>query len=263
MKAYQFHIRNMVCDRCIYLVRQVLKALKIVKAEVELGKVTFLTTHENIFPVLEKRLGDFGLLIIKSKDEILIESIRLEIKKYLDSLERKERVKKFTEFLQKRFGKNYSNLSRFFKASEKMTLEAYIIRQKAERVKRLIRENELSLKEITERLHYASLQHLSAQFRRVTGLTITQFKKEKFTERSYSYKSITSALSDLKSRGFTHHFETSGKNIVLDEPSRKISLKDAQLKEVYRFDERPSGRGQSVIFEIEVNDGTKGYMVCQ
>lgn len=261
MKAYQLHIRNMVCDRCIYLVRQVLKELKIVEAEVELGKVTFLSTHGNIFPVLEKRLSDFGLLVIKSKDEILVESIRLEIKKYLDALERKERVKKFTEFLQKRFGKNYPNLSRFFKASEKMTIEAYIIRQKVERVKRLIRENKLSLKEIAERLHYASLQHLSAQFRRITGLTITRFKKEKFTERSY--KSITSALSDLKARGFTQRFETSGNNIVLDAPSRKISLKDAQIKEVYRFDERPSGLGQSVIFEIEVNDGTKGYMVCQ
>lgn len=261
MKAYQLHIRNMVCDRCIYIVRQILKELKIVKAEVELGKVSFLTTRENILPVLEKRLSDFGLLVIKSKDEILVESIRLEIKKYLDALERKERIKKFTEFLQKRFGKNYQNLSRFFKDSEKMTLEAYIIRQKTERVKRLIRENELSLKEIAERLHYASLQHLSSQFRKITGLTITQFKKEEFTERSY--KSITSALSDLKSRGFTQRFETSGQNIVLDKSSGKISLKDAQIKEVYRFDERPSGFGQSVIFEIEVNDGAKGYMVCQ
>ncbi len=261
MKAYQLHIRNMECDRCIYVVRQILKQLKIVKAEVELGRVSFLTTRENILPVLEKRLSDFGLPVIKSKEEILIESIRLEIKKYLDALERKERIKKFTEFLQKRFGKNYYNLGRSFKDSEKMTLETYIIRQKAERVKRLIRENELSLKEIAERLHYASLQHLSSQFRRITGRTITQFKKKEFTE--HSYKSITSALSDLKSRGFTQRFETSGKNIVLDESSGEISLSDAQIKEVYRFDERPSGFGQSVIFEIEVNDGTKGYMVCQ
>jgi hypothetical protein len=49
----------------------------------------------------------------------------------------------------------------------------------------------------------------------------------------------------------------------LDQSSRKISLKDVQIKEVYRFDERPSGVGQSAIFEIEVNDGTRGYLICQ
>ena len=261
MKAYQLHIRNMVCDRCIYVVRQILKQLKIVKAEVELGKVSFLTSRENILPVLEKRLREFGLAVIKSKEEILIESIRLGIKKYLDALEQKARMKKFSEFLQKRFGKNYRSLSKVFKESEKMTIEAYIIRQKAERVKRLIRENEISLKEIAERLHYASLQHMSAQFRRITGLTITQYKKQEFAD--CSHRSLTSTLSDLKSRGFTQLFETSGKNLVLDQSSRKISVKDAQIKEVYRFDERPSGLGQSAIFEIEVNDGTRGYMICQ
>ena len=147
-------------------------------------------------------------------------------------------------------------------AAQKMTIETYIIRQKAERVKRLIRENELSLKEIAERLHYASLQHLSSQFRKITGLTITQFKKKQFTERSY--ESITRGLSDLKSRGFAHRFETSGKiHLVSDQQLKKISLKDAKIREVYRFDEKPSGFGQAVIFEIEVNDGAKGYMICQ
>ena len=261
MKAYQLHIRNMVCDRCIYVVRQILKHLNVVKAEVELGKVLFLTTRENILPVLEKRLNEIGLPVIKNKEEILIESIRLEVEKYLDALEHKERIKKFSEFSQKRLGKNYYNLSKFFKDNEKITLETYVIRQKAERVKRLIRENELSLKEIAERLHYASLQHLSAQFRRITGLTITQFKKQEFTERSH--RSITSALAELKSRGFTQRFEASGESLVYDLPLKKISFKDAQIKEVYRFDEKPGSFGQSVIFEIEGNDGTKGFIICQ
>ena len=260
MKAYQLHIRNMVCDRCIYVVRQILKQLKVVKPEVELGKVSFLTARENVLPVLEKRLNEFDLPVIKNKTEILIESIRLEVKKYLDALEHKERVKKFSEFLQRRSGKNYNSLSKFFKENEEITLENYIIQRKAERVKRLIRENELSLKEIAERLHYASLQHLSAQFRRVTGFTITEFKKLMDSERSY--KSMTSALADLKSRGFKNHFEISGKNLTCSEASKKFSLEDAKLKEVYRFEERPSHFGKSIIFEVEANGGAKGYLIC-
>lgn len=261
MRVYQLYIRNMVCDRCIYLVRHLLKQLNVAKAKVELGKVSFLTTRENILPVLEKKLSDFGLPVIKDREEILIESIRLEIKQYLDALEHKEKIKKFSEFLKKRLGKDYPSLSRFFKQKEKITVETFILRQKTERVKQLIRENDLSLKEIAERLRYASLQHLSAQFRQITGLTITEFKKHELAEPSYN--SMSSALADLKSRGFVQRFDASGKKLMSDLSPRKINFKDAQLKEVYRFDEKPSAFGKSVLFEIEVNDGTKGYMICQ
>lgn len=261
MKTYQLYIRNMVCDRCIYVVRQVLKQFRIAKAEVELGKVTFLTARKTIVPALERRLRQFGLPVIKDQNEILMESIRLEVKKYLDALEHKKEIKKFSQYLQKRLGRNYYSLSKFFKEDGGTTLEAYIIRQKAERVKRLIRENELSLKEISERLHYASLQHLSAQFRRITGFTITQFKKKEL--KMFSHSSITGVLSDLNARGFTQRFEASGNNLVFDFPSRKIAIREAEIREVYRFDESPNNFGKSAIFEIEVKNGIKGYMVWQ
>jgi AraC-like DNA-binding protein len=242
------------------VVRHILKQLKVIKPEVELGRISFLTACESILPVLERKLNELDLSIIRNKDEILMESIRLGVKKYIDTLEHKEQIKKFPEFLQKRLVKNYTNLSRFFKENEEITLEAYIILQKAERVKRLICENELSLKEIAERLHYASLQHLSAQFRRVTGFTITEFKKR--TCSLHSYESITSVLTDLKLRGFKNHFDISGKNLTRNEPSRQFSLKDMTLKEIYRFDVRPSHFGKSIIFEAESNDGAKGYLIC-
>lgn len=177
MKAYQLHIKNMVCDRCIYFVEQSLKQLKVQKAEVRLGQASFLSSRENIEGTLESKLNGVGLSLLKTNEEILLESIKLEVVKYLDGLEQRVRIKTFSAFLQKKIGKNYIILSKFFKDTERVTLEFYVLSQKSERVKRLIRENELTLNEIAERLHYSSLQHLSAQFKRMIGITVTQFKK--------------------------------------------------------------------------------------
>lgn len=262
MKAYQVHIKNMVCDRCIYFVEQSLKQLKVQKAEVCLGSASFVTSRKNIEEVLDVKLKKVGLSILRTKEEILIESIKREVGRFLDGLEQHTRNRKFSSFLQRRIGKSYYNLSKFFKDTENITLELYIISQKVERVKRLIHENELSLKEIAERLHYSSLQHLSAQFRRITGITVTQFKKQIAT-RKLVLGSISEVLSDLKSRGFCLHFIPRGNVLRCNELSFTIGLRDVNVKEVYRFEDNPRGVGHSAIFEVETTEGLKGFMICQ
>lgn len=262
MKPYQLHIKNMVCDRCVYFVEQSLKQLKVQKAEVRLGRASFLSSRENIETLFELKLNEVGLSILKAREEILLESIKHRVAEYLDGLERYSRTRTFSTFLKRGIGKNYHYLSKFFKDTERVTLEFYVLSQKVERVKRLIRENELSLKEIAEKLQYSSLQHLSAQFSQITGMTVTQFKNRLTTKRT-TPGSISGVLSDLKSRGFSHHFEVKGNYIVCDKPSCKMSLKDVTVKEVYRFEDKPGSYGNSAVFEVESQEGLKGFMICQ
>jgi AraC-like DNA-binding protein len=261
MRAFQLHIANMVCDRCIFVVRQILKQLKVVKPQVELGNVLFFSARENILQQLTKKLNEVGLHIITDREEMLLEAIKLEVIRYMDALEQRDIIRKFSTRLQKRLGKNYYYLSKFFRDHEQITLEAYVIRQKAERVKRLLCEGELSLKEIAQRLHYSSLQHLSAQFRSVTGITITQFRKLNCSERSYN--SLSEAIADLKSQGYETEFELKGNHLLRCDRTARIRLKEATLKAVYRFEDRPGRFGKSALFEVTAPNGEKGYVLCQ
>jgi AraC-like DNA-binding protein len=251
----------MVCDRCIYVVRQVLKQLRVAKPQVELGRVSFFSARENILLPLEKKLNELGLHIVTNREEMLIESIKLEVIKYLDALEQGEQIKNFSGWLQKRLSKNHYHLSKFFKDQEQITLETHVIRQKAERVKRLLQEDELSLKEIAERLNYSSLQHLSARFRKVTGITITQFRKLSRADRSYN--SMSEAIADLKSRGYKTAFELKRNHLLCCDQAVKLKLNETALKEIYRFEDKPSRFGKSVVLEATATDGVKGYVLCQ
>jgi AraC-like DNA-binding protein len=84
---------------------------------------------------------------------------------------------KFSNFLAKKIGYDYTYLSSIFSEVKGITIEQYIIVNKIERVKELILYNELSLSQIANKLHYSSISHLSAQFKKVTGLTPSYFKK--------------------------------------------------------------------------------------
>lgn len=88
-----------------------------------------------------------------------------------------ERKYNFSQILSSKLHKEYSYLSRLFSEVEGITIEKYIINQKVEKVKELLVYDELSLSEIAFRMGYSSVAHLSSQFKKVTGLTPSYFKK--------------------------------------------------------------------------------------
>ncbi|MGQ9848066.1 MAG: helix-turn-helix domain-containing protein, partial [Bacteroidales bacterium] len=90
----------------------------------------------------------------------------------------------FTDLLQEKLNLSYQYLSTLFSSSEGITIEKYIILQKIEKVKELIVYDELSFSEIAYRLGYSSVQHLSNQFKKITGLTPSHFKKIKNFKRN-------------------------------------------------------------------------------
>src|SRR5918993_2652464 len=170
-------IKNMVCGRCILVVKQELEKLGIPVKQVSLGEVE--TTDDipsDSIAALSKNLSALGFELLDSNKHQLIEKIKNTIINEVHYSEG-ERVYNYSEILSKALLKDYSYLSNLFSEVEGITIEKYIIHQKIEKAKELIIYDELSLSEIAYRLGYSSVAHLSNQFKKVTGLTPTHFKE--------------------------------------------------------------------------------------
>ena len=169
-------IKNMVCPRCIMSVEQILKNHKIPSKYVRLGEV------ELVKDLSEKQLNHFSTELLKVGFELLddaktklIEKIKmLLIQKVQD--ENIEEHFSINKYLTKKIFKDYSSLSKLFSEVEGITIEQFFILQKIEKIKERLIYNEQSLGEIALNLGYSSTQHLSGQFKKLTGMTPTQFK---------------------------------------------------------------------------------------
>ena len=171
------HIKNMVCPRCISAVSNILKQLEIPCVSIKLGEVNLLSlldakTKYN----LSKELQNSGFSLIDDRKSQLIEQMKtLVVDKIHHSSE--ELDFKWADYIGKNIHLDYKYLSSLFSSVESITFEQYIINQKIERIKELIIYDELTLSEIAFKLHYSSVAYLSNQFKKVTGMTPTQFKK--------------------------------------------------------------------------------------
>jgi AraC-like DNA-binding protein len=178
-------IKNMVCDRCIRVVREELERLRLEVRSVSLGEAVVRSgkgriNRDTVRLVL--RANGFDLL----DDERVAgtERIKQAVIRYVRSLDGStERPPRFTDVLSKDLHAEYHSLSALFSSVENITIEHYVILQKIERVKELLVYGELTLGEIGHRLGYSSVAHLSAQFKAVTGFTPTSFKRLKHHQR--------------------------------------------------------------------------------
>jgi AraC-like DNA-binding protein len=178
------YIKNMVCDRCIRVVREELTKLKLDVRSVALGEVV-LTGRTSELPMEKVRsvLLNAGFELIEDRKAKVIERIKLAILELVRGGEDEEKRLKYSEYLSKKLGLDYHYLSMLFSSVEVVTIEQYIILQKIERVKELLKYGELTLTEIAYTLGYSSVQHLSNQFKHVTGLTPSEFKVMTAPER--------------------------------------------------------------------------------
>ena len=167
----------MVCPRCISAVAQLLKDQNLQANYVRLGEVELnKDPGENKLKQFADDLKRIGLELLDDNRKQLIEKIKNTIITQVHHTN-EETHHNFSEILSKTLHKDYSYLSGLFSAVEGITIEKYIINQKIERVKELIIYDELNLSEIAYKLGYSSVAHLSNQFKKVTGLTPTHFKK--------------------------------------------------------------------------------------
>ena len=167
----------MVCIRCKMVVKEELKKLGLHYTTVELGEVEIMEDisieQHNQFKVA---LLKSGLELMDDKKSILIQKIKnviIELIHYSDE----PLTINFSDYLSQKLDHNYTYLANLFSEVQGTTIEKFIIAHKIERVKELLVYNELNLTEIAYLMHYSSVAHLSAQFKKVTGLTPTHFKQ--------------------------------------------------------------------------------------
>jgi len=160
-------------------VKDELSNLGIKHGVVDLGVVEI---QEDVTPEqiteLTKRLKRWGLEVIDDKKSILIERIQnvvVEMIHYTDELPKIN----FSDHISEKLGYDYTYLSNMFAEVKGITLQHYIIMHRIEKAKELLLYNELNLTEISYRLQYSSVAHLSYQFKKITGLTPTFYKKMK------------------------------------------------------------------------------------
>ncbi|WP_290795717.1 helix-turn-helix domain-containing protein [Flavihumibacter sp. UBA7668] len=173
--AYTYHVKNMVCERCIVIVKNILSSLQI-EAKLALGKIS---VAQKLMPSYERglveRLRSVGLDLIESRVSLLIEGVKQAVRDYI-ALGIDARQYKLSGFISSRLSYDFGYLSDLFSKEEEITIERYYILQRMEKVKELIAHDQLTLSEISYETGFSSVHHLSAQFKKFTGLTPSQYK---------------------------------------------------------------------------------------
>jgi len=180
MKLY---IKYMVSLRCKLVVKEALESLGLHFVILELGIVEIMqdlteAQHIQLHDILLKS----GLELMDDKKSVLIEKIKniiIEMVHYSDELPKVT----YSDYISEKMGLDYTYLSKLFSEVRGITIEHFIIAHKIERVKELLLYDELNLTQISYIMNYSSVSHLSKQFKKVTGLTPSFFKKLKEKKR--------------------------------------------------------------------------------
>jgi AraC-like DNA-binding protein len=167
----------MVCDRCKMVVRAELERLGLHPLKVELGQADI--AEESIGPVqrsaLDKDLHKLGFALIEDSRSKITEQVKAAVIELIHRQNDDSPIK-HSEYLAQQTGRDYAYLSKVFSEEESITIEQYIILQKIEKVKELLSYGQQTLSEIAWQLGYSSVAALSAQFKKVVGMTPTAWK---------------------------------------------------------------------------------------
>ena len=169
-------IKNMVCSRCNLVIETALAALGLEVEKVELGRAEVVRNGDHpTRKEIEKELNRFNFGLIEEHDTILSERIKHAL---LELLEKEEiEDSSLSGYLSERLAKSYASLSRTFSKHEGITIEKFFIRMKIEKAKELVEYGVLSFSEIAYKLGYKNLQHLSRQFKQITGMSMSEYQK--------------------------------------------------------------------------------------
>ncbi|TBX70317.1 AraC family transcriptional regulator [Flavobacterium silvisoli] len=177
-------IKNMVCQRCIMVVKQELEKNKLTAETVQLGEIIFKEEpSEDQLTALKQGLTAHGFEVLDDRKAMIIEKVKNIIVTIIHSTDEVNLKRNFSDIIAQQIPVDYNYISSIFSTTEGITIEQFIILQRIERVKELLVYNELSLSEIAYKLGYSNVQHLSTQFKKITGLTPSHFKSVKENKR--------------------------------------------------------------------------------
>jgi AraC-like DNA-binding protein len=180
----RLYIKYMVSLRCKLMVKEELERLGLRYVNLDLGTVE---VTEHITPQqhdqLKINLLRSGLELLDNKKNILIERIKNVITEMIHYTDELPKVN-YSDYISEKLNYDYTYLSNIFSEVKGITIQQFIIINKIERVKELLLYDELNLTEIAYKLHYSSVAHLSNQFKKITGLSPSYYKKLREKRRS-------------------------------------------------------------------------------
>lgn len=164
-------------DRCINKVKYELEKLGLNYIRVELGEVELddNVSSEKI-KLIDDALRDAGLEIFDNRDKKLIKKIKDAVRQYINLSEDIDKLN-FSDFIRNKVNYDYTSLSYLFSEKEGITIEKYYIQQRIELAKELLADQKLTVSEISMKLQYSSVGHLSNQFKKITGLNPSCYRR--------------------------------------------------------------------------------------
>lgn len=182
----QVFIKNMVCARCLKSVTGIFSRTG---ADIRAIRLGIAELNKPLSEEQKEKIGNELLLegfeLLDNKKAKLVQQVKQLIIDLVHYKELDEMKENFSFYLSRQLQKDYNYLSNLFSAFENITIEHFFILQKIEKVKEWLVYDELTLSEIAFRLNYSSVAHLSAQFKKITGFTPSQFKKLKDHHRKH------------------------------------------------------------------------------
>lgn len=169
----------MVSLRCKILVEEELKKQGLKCVFHDFGLVEILETTTGVHPEkIKENLVKAGWELLDDRKSILIEKIKDLI---IETIHQNDNLPKvnYSDYLSEKLGYDYTYLANTFVESGGITIQQFVIIHKIEKVKELLLYNRLSLKEISNKLDYSSVAHLSNQFKKITGLSPSFYKQLK------------------------------------------------------------------------------------
>lgn len=172
-------IKYMVSNRCKMAVQEELRKLGLHFIVVDLGEVEVMETlTSDQLEQLKAGLLESGLELMDDKKAVLIEKIKNVITEMIHHSDEMPKMN-YSDYISQKLNYDYTYLSNLFSELKGITIQQFIIVHKIERVKELLFYDEHNLTEISYKLHYSSVAHLSNQFKKVTGLSPSRFKRLK------------------------------------------------------------------------------------
>jgi AraC-like DNA-binding protein len=177
-------IKNMVCQRCVKVVRDELTKAGFTVHDVVLGRADVdLHDPKKDMETIRRLLESNGFALLEDQNVRMVEHIKQTIIELVQSGQLEEFDRKLSDYLVERVHRDYHSMSSLFSSVESVTIEKYFILQKIEKIKEWLAYNEWTLSEMAYKLGYSSVAHLSRQFRDVTGMTPSDFKRAQVKPR--------------------------------------------------------------------------------
>lgn len=169
----------MLSNCCVVVVRMIMEQNQIHINYLKMGEISIFSTEAYVDEnYIANLLKPFGMEIIKSREQRIVEEAKKCIIELIHELNNADSLIRKSDYLVEKMGMSYQHISKAFSKFEPITLERYSILVKMEKVKELLSSDEYSLSEIAYMMDYSSVQYLSNQFKKETGYSVTDYKKQ-------------------------------------------------------------------------------------